>query len=183
MAEIQEELVVSQYLDLMDQQREHVFSLILDISHEALWYRPEPKEWCIGEILHHNILLLESIFPVLKISWKFFSWTGKLLRSRAYNTTITDPYRKNNFPHWVGFMWKPKYTPSQPVKLERLFSETRQMHQEVRSFYEDKDESMLGNVFVFDPLFGFINLIVTLRIGIYHDQLHYEDVVKIVNGE
>ena len=182
MAEIQEELVVSQYLDLMDQQREHVFSLILDISHEALWYRPEPKEWCIGEILHHNILLLESIFPVLKFSWKFFSWTGKLLRSRAYNTTITDPYRKNNFPHWVGFMWKPKYTPSQPVKLERLFSETRQMHQEVRSFYEDKDESMLGNVFVFDPLFGFINLIVTLRIGIYHDQLHYEDVGKIVNG-
>jgi hypothetical protein len=25
-------------------------------------------------------------------------------------------------------------------------------------------------------LFGWCNLIVTLRIGIYHDQLHYDDV-------
>jgi hypothetical protein len=41
---------------------------------------------------------------------------------------------------------------------------------------------MLGNVFLFDPLFGFINLIVTLQIGIFHDQLHYEDVIALANA-
>jgi hypothetical protein len=175
--------VIAQYLDLMDTQREQVFSLIAGISHEALWQRPAPKEWCIGEILHHNIMLLESIFPVVRVSWRFFNWTGRLLKSRPYRTTIKDPYRKKLFPHWVGFLWNPKYTPEKPVSFERLIEETRDVHQEIRSFYEDKEVAMLGNVFVFDPLFGFINLIVTLRIGIYHDQLHYEDVVKIVNGE
>ncbi len=175
--------VISQYLDLMDAQREQVFSLIADISHNALWKRPESTEWCIGEILHHNILLLESIFPIVRFSWRFFRWTGKLLKSRRYRTTIKDPYCKKNFPHWVGFLWKPNYTPEQSVSLERLITETRLVHQEIRSFYEEKEEAMLGNVFVFDPLFGFLNLIVTLRIGIYHDQLHYEDVVKIVSGE
>ena len=33
-----------------------------------------------------------------------------------------------------------------------------------------------------NPLFGWCNLIVTLRIGIYHDQLHYEDVLKQAAG-
>ena len=37
---------------------------------------------------------------------------------------------------------------------------------------------MLGNLYLYDPWFGWCNLIVTLRIGIYHDQLHYDDVMK-----
>ena len=37
---------------------------------------------------------------------------------------------------------------------------------------------MLGNLYLYDPWFGWCNLIVTLRIGIYHDQLHYEDIIK-----
>jgi len=51
------------------------------------------------------------------------------------------------------------------------------LHQEARTFYEGKDESPPGFVYLFDPLFGFVNLIVTLQIGMYHDQLHYDDVV------
>jgi hypothetical protein len=80
---------------------------------------------------------------------------------------------------WAGFLWSPKYTPEKPVLLERLVGELREEHAQVRAFYTGKDEALLGNVFVFDPLFGFLNLIVTLRIGIYHDQLHYEDVIAL----
>lgn len=58
-----------------------------------------------------------------------------------------------------------------------LLDETRRVHQEVRAFYEGKDESSLGHVYLFDPLFGFINLILTLQIGVYHDQLHYDDIL------
>ena len=52
-------------------------------------------------------------------------------------------------------------------------------HAAVRSFYAEKDPALLGNTFLYDPLFGWINLIVTLRIWIYHDQLHFEDVIKL----
>ena len=56
--------------------------------------------------------------------------------------------------------------------------ELRMLHANVRKFYEGKDEDVLGNLYLYDPLFGWCNLIVTLRIGIYHDQLHYDDVVR-----
>lgn len=183
MQETQNITVVDQYLDLMDAQREQVFNAIAGISHEALWQRPESGEWCIGEILHHNIRLYQSVFPFASIAWRFFRWTGKLLQSRTYRTTIEDPYRKDSFPHWAGFLWKPKYTLDHTVSLEKLLTETKAVHQTVRRFYEGKQEAMLGNVFLFDPLFGFINLILVLRIGVYHDQLHYDDVIKMMHGK
>ena len=65
-----------------------------------------------------------------------------------------------------------------PVSLEVLKAETRDLHAKIREFYEDKDEDVLGNLYLYDPVFGWCNLIVTLRIGIYHDQLHYDDVIK-----
>jgi hypothetical protein len=34
------------------------------------------------------------------------------------------------------------------------------------------------NMRLYNPIFGWCNLIVTLRIGIYHDQLHYDDAFK-----
>ena len=56
--------------------------------------------------------------------------------------------------------------------------EMRALHTNTRRFYEDKDESVLGNLYLYDPFFGWCNLILTLRIGIYHDQLHYDDVLR-----
>ena len=52
------------------------------------------------------------------------------------------------------------------------------MHAKVHQFYAGKDEDALGNLYLYDPIFGWCNLIVALRIGIYHDQLHYDDVIK-----
>ncbi len=172
--------IVQHYLAILDEQREQTFSVLREMPEERLWQRPEPKEWCIGEIINHNVALFQSVFPLVRLSWRFFRWTGHLLRTRAYKTEIEDPYRKDKFPHWAGFLWKPKYTPTNPVSLERLYDEACQVHRIVRDFYEGKDESMLGNVFVFDPLFGFLNLILVLRLGVYHDQLHYEDVIELV---
>ena len=80
---------------------------------------------------------------------------------------------------WVGFLWRPRFSPNRPTTLERLQSENRDLHKAVRDFYEGKDPGRLGNSFLYDPLFGWINLIVTLRIGIYHDQLHFDDVFKL----
>jgi hypothetical protein len=174
------EYVVSKYFALMDSQREAAFAVLNGINDIQLWQRPEPKEWSIGEILDHNYLLTASIYPVVQWIWKLNGWYGRLQRNRPYRTKIEDLYRSPQFPHWVGFLWRPRYSTRKPVSLVMLKSETETIHVKVRRFYENKPENVLGNLYLYDPVFGWCNLMVTLRIGIYHDQLHYDDVFKQV---
>lgn len=170
--------IVPQYLDLLDSQRETAFVALEGLTDSQLWQRPAPKEWSIGEILDHNYLLIASSYPMVKWIWKLNGWYGRLRRKRPYGTEIPDLYRDSKFPQWVGFLWTPRYNTRKPVSFEQLKSEVRTLHKNIRQFYEGKEEDVLGNLYLYDPLFGWCNLIVTLRIGIYHDQLHYDDVIK-----
>jgi hypothetical protein len=171
-------MIISHYLDLMDSQRESTFDALVGLTDSQLWERPAPKEWSIGEILDHNYLLTASMLPAVRWLWKFNGWYGRVRRKRPYATEIDDVYRDPKFPQWVGFLWTPRFNTRKPTSLETLITETRIIHTEVREFYKDKAEDVLGNLYLYDPLFGWCNLIVTLRIGIYHDQLHYDDVIK-----
>lgn len=170
--------ILSEYLDLMDFQRESVFAKLNGLTDIQLWQKPAPKEWSIGEILDHNYLLMASFMPAVKWMWKSFGWYGRRRRKRPYAINIEDLYRDPKFPQWVGFLWTPRFNPRKPVSLEKLKAEIRDLHVSIRQFYGDRDEDVLGNLYLFDPLFGWCNLIVTLRIGIYHDQLHFDDVLK-----
>jgi hypothetical protein len=172
--------VIPQYLNLMDSQREDVFRVLQGVTDVQLWQRPAPKEWSIGEILDHNSLLFASLYPVVEWVWRLNGWYARLRRTRPYQTEIEDLYRSPKFPHWVGFLWTPRHNKRKPVSLEILKSETEAMHHRIHQFYENKAEDLLGNLYLYDPVFGWCNLIVTLRIGIYHDQLHYDDVFKQV---
>jgi len=176
------EIVSSKYLDLLDSQREAAFAALEGITDSQLWHRPAPKEWSIGEILDHNYLLFASTYPIVAWVWKLNGWYGRLRRKRPYKTEIEDLYRSPKFPHWVGFMWTPRFNSRKPVPFDGLKSELRTLHRRVREFYEGRDEDVLGNLYLYDPLFGWCNLIVTLRIGIYHDQLHYDDVFKLASA-
>ena len=169
---------IQTYLNLMDSQRESVFAVLDGLTDAQLWERPAPKEWSIGEILDHNYLLFSSFYPMVKGIWQWLGWYGRSRRTRPYVTEIADLYRDPKFPQWVGFMWTPRFNLRKPVSLEQLKTELRDLHANVRKFYEGKDEDVLGNLYLYDPLFGWCNLIVTLRIGIYHDQLHFDDVIK-----
>jgi hypothetical protein len=170
--------VVPRYLALLESQRENTLTALGDLSDSQLWQRPAPKEWSIGEILDHNYLLFASIYPMVKWMWKWMGWYGHLRRSRLYQTEIEDLFHSPKFPHWVGFLWTPRHNTRKPVSLETLKTELRTLHTQIRGFYEGKAEDVLGNLFLYDPFFGWCNLIITLRIGIYHDQLHYDDILK-----
>src|SRR5574341_261280 len=146
--------VIPQYLDLMDCQRAAAFDAMAGISDFQLWQRPVPKEWSIGEILDHNYRLTASFYPVVQWLWKLGSWYGLLRRNRPYQTEIEDLYRSPKFPHWVGFLWTPRHSRRKPVSLEMLKSETDGMHHKVRRFYENKAEDLLGNLYLYDPGFG-----------------------------
>lgn len=173
------ENILSQILDLMDSQRVTAFEALEGLSDSRLWQRPAPKEWSIGEILDHNNRLYDTFYPLVTGMWKWFRWYGERKRMRPYSAEIADIYRSPGFPHWVGFLWPPKHTPHKnPVSLMVLKAETEMTHARVRSFYEGKEPDLLGNLYLYDPIFGWCNLIITLRIGIYHDQLHYDDALK-----
>jgi hypothetical protein len=170
---------VSVLLDLMDAQREAAFTALEELTAAQIWQPPAAGGWCIGEILDHNRLLTASILPLVKLTWQMQKRGARRLTSRSYQVDIADPYRKASFPMWVGFLWMPRHTPRKPVDIEILEAESRQLHAEIRAFYQDKDPAMLGNIFMHDPLVGRLNMIVTLKIGIYHDQLHYEDILRL----
>jgi hypothetical protein len=170
--------IVASYLDLLDSQREATFSALNGLTDAQLWERPAPKEWSIGEIFDHNYLVFGGFYPFVKGLWRWAGWYGRLRRKRPYKTEIADLYRDPKFPQWVGFLWTPRYNTRKPVSFEELKSELRKLHADIRYFYEGKEEDVLGNLYLYDPLFGWCNLIVTLRIGIYHDQLHYDDILK-----
>ena len=161
----------------MDSQRESAFAALEGLTDSQLWQRPAPKAWSIGEILDHNFLLFASMYSILQWLWKL-SWYGRLRRNRLYKTEIEDLFRSPKFPHWVGFLWTPRHHARKPVPLERLKMEMRALRTKTRRFYEDKDEAVLGNLYLYDLFCGWCNLIVTLRIGIYHDQLHYDEVLR-----
>jgi hypothetical protein len=38
---------------------------------------------------------------------------------------------------------------------------------------------VLGNIYAYDPAIGVMNLITGLKVGIYHDQLHYDDLIEM----
>ncbi len=96
--------VISQYLDLLDSQRESAFTALDGLTNSQLWQRPASKEWSIGEILDHNYLLFASTYPAVQWIWKLVGWYGRLRRKRAYKTEIDDLYRSPKFPQWVGFL-------------------------------------------------------------------------------
>lgn len=170
--------ILPAYLDLLDSQREAALAALEGLDDAQLWQRPAPKAWSIGEILDHNYLLIASSVPYVEFVWKYFRGYGERRRGRAYETEIADYYHDPVFPMWVGFLWTPRYNPRKTTPLSTLARELRNLHAGVRDFYIDKPEDVLGNLYVYDPYFGFLNLIKTLRLGIYHDQLHYADVIK-----
>jgi hypothetical protein len=171
--------VIPTYLDLMSRQTNETFALISKLSGEQIWRRPAPKEWSIGEILNHNQLMMKSNLAAIMFSWNLFHKRAKRLRTRPYASETENIYLRKRFPMWVGFLWRPIYSPKHPVPLATLKAETKEIHGQIRGFYTGEDEDILGNVYIIDPVFGRVNLIGMLRIEIYHDELHYKDVKKL----
>ena len=171
--------VVQDYLDLLDSQREAVFASVDGLTDEQIWQRPAPREWCVGEILSHTVRFFGSFLPGVEGMWALCGWVGRLRRHRPYGVEIENVYKRPGFPMWTGFLWTPRYNPRKPVLLAVLRAEAESTHRRVRLFYTGKDEDVLGNIYAYDPAVGVVNLITALKVGIDHDQLHYDDVLKM----
>jgi hypothetical protein len=83
---------------------------------------------------------------------------------------------------WTGFLWTPKYNSKRRIQKTVLQKESESVHRRTRKFYESKAPDVLGNIYGYDPVIGVVNLIQTLKVGVDHDQLHYDDVIKLASA-
>ena len=174
--DIETESIVATYLDMMDQQRESLFTELDGLSQEMLWQRPAEGEWSIGENLDHLRVINSSTLMLFKITWGLLLPWAKLRYDRPYETDIDNVYKRPGFPLNTGWIWSPKYKPGRPTTMEVLQDNLTEIHHEVRKFYTGKDEDYLGHVSLYDPVMGWLNLIRGLRVGLYHDELHIEQI-------
>jgi hypothetical protein len=170
--------IVAEYLELLDYQREVIFTEIKGVENDLLWLRPAEKEWSMGENIDHGRVLLRSFLRLLRFIWPVFSFYARLKRRRSYNVTIDDVYERPGFPLNVGWIWPSKFITDNPVSLENLYEFYFKEHLAIRKFYENKQEDILGNLNVYDPAIGWINLIQVLCVAAYHDEHHFRQVRK-----
>ncbi len=117
--------IVSTYLSLLDSQREAALD---GLTESQIWQRPAPKEWCIGEILDHNVRLFVSMLPGLHFAWAILGWYGRLRRRRPYSAEIENIYKRPSFPMSFSYFWTPKYNPKKPIPQAALKAEMESAH-------------------------------------------------------
>lgn len=172
--------VVSEHLALLDAQREAIFAELAAVDATRLWERPGPKEWSAGEHLAHAPAVLRSFRQILQAFWTVLAPIGYLRRGRPYETDIDDVYARPDFPLNVGWLWPPRYSPERPATLAVLRELTAAEHGRVRRFYTGKDEAVLGNMPLYDPAIGRLNMIQALRVGVHHDEHHCATIRRLL---
>ena len=171
--------IVLTYLETMDQQREQLFASLEGLSEDVLWQLPSEKEWSIGENLDHLRVINSSNLTLYKITWILLFSLAKLRYDKPYDVDIDNVDIRSGFPLSPGWMRFPKYTPERPTSLEVLKVNLTNSHRAVRKFYLGKDPDYLGHVSMYDPAIGWLNLIQALRVGLYHDELHIEQIQEV----
>jgi len=173
---------VARYLDLLDDQRDEIFSRLGALPDAVLWYRPGPKVWSIGEHLDHTRVINCFARRLTIVYFSVASIFARMFRHRPFEAEIDDVYKRPGIPMNVGWIWPPKYTPRRPVSVGFLHAALKAEHDAYRCFYSAQDEQLLGHSVLVDPVIGSLNLVQWLRVQAYHDAHHYERVrVRIVD--
>jgi hypothetical protein len=170
---------VREYLRLMVAQRKAVERSLAGLPEQVLWQRPAPKEWCIGEILDHTRVLNRSTLRLFRVAWAAERPVARMFRHRSYRTGMSNPYTEESWAMKFGWLWHPRATPRRAVTFQALMEGLQQTHDTVAHFYAARPPDVLGHVVLWDPVIGCGNLIQWLRVGIYHDELHYRDATAL----
>ena len=173
-------MVVRDYLQRLDDQREALFRDLNTAPEAQLWSRPQPKKWSAGEHLDHTRVFNRFFRRVCLVLWPILLPIAKLRRGRAYATEIDNVYERPSMPTSVGVLWSPYYRSDRPTSVANLHRALAQEHGRLGDFFGDKVERLLGNAYLWDPAIGWLNYIQALRVGIYHDQHHYAAVRRLL---
>jgi hypothetical protein len=173
-------IAIKNHLDLLETQRSSIFASLIDVPDERIWQPPAEREWCVGEILDQMQVIYRSFLPVVRLAYFLLLPPAWLRRNQPYATEIDDVYRRPSMPQNVGWLWPPRYTPRRPTSIEILRKNLTKQHMNAAHFFLSRPPDLLGNVKVFDPPIGWLNLIQTLQVAAYHDRLHIEQIESVL---
>jgi len=179
--ERKKEGAVAELLGLMNQKRDACYARLAGISDDLLWWRPAPREWSIGQNLDHLRVFNGSMRTIFGIAWTVEQPWARFRRNKPYAVEIENHYARPDFPMNTGWIWAPRHTPERPLPLSALKDRLRDIHQWIEVFYSRRDPHLLGHVTLYDPVMGSMNLIQALRLGIYHDELHYDVLDRLLS--
>ena len=165
---------IKSYLALMEAQATPVFSALPAIGDHLLWVRPSQDEWSPGEHLSHIAVVHRFFRRVSWLLWPIASLFARARTGRAFETTIDDIYARPGFPHAIGRLWPPEYSPRRPASAELLMTTILREHRLVRGLYEARHPTVLAQAPLYFPSLGWINYIQSLRIAVFHDAHHFE---------
>lgn len=171
--------IIREYLDQLDAQLETVVQMLDDTAPAKLWDTPTLETWSIGEQLYHLTAWLRCYRRRLELFYRAFYPVGWLLRNRPYPVEIDDVFSRPRYPNYVGFLCAPRHIPDRSLALGTLIERLSKGHDLVREFYVDKPERILGHVWLYDTAIGWVNLIQSLRIAVYHDQHHFDKIGEL----
>jgi len=177
MQEDKAKAALSNHLKLMRSQRVSLVAVLDEMQPALLWKKPSEDAWSIGENLDHLRVIYNSWMGFVRMSWFFFSPLAHLRRAGDFQTDIDNVYRRPGFPQKVGWIWPPRYTPVHPAPYALLKRNLEKVHQQAEEFYLSRDALLLGHVSLYDPAIGNINLIQALRVAVYHDEMHIEQIL------
>jgi len=167
---------VDSYLQLMDWQREAALRELAALEDELLWVRPSLKEWSPGEHLSHTVIVHGFFRTLHQLLWPFASFVAKRRLHQPFHATIDDVYARPGFPHAIGRLWPPTYSPRRPASFEQLAMEIRKEHSLLRLFYTTKDGEVLCRAPLYYPSMGWINYTQSLRVALFHDAHHFAEI-------
>jgi hypothetical protein len=160
----------------MDAQAASFFSTLPASIEEILWIRPLPGEWSPGENLSHVAVVHRFFRRFHRLIWPFASGVGRLRGRRPIECDIDDVYARPDFPHAIGRIWPPDHSPTRLVPLAGLAAALRREHQNVRAFCEAREPELLGRAMFYVPAIGWINFVQSLRVAVFHDAHHFEEI-------
>jgi DinB superfamily len=166
----------------MNAQSAFLFSTLSSISEEILWGRSPQDEWSPGENLSHVAVVHRFFRRLNRFLWPIASLIGRSRTDRQFETAIDDVYTRPAFPHFIGRLWPPEYSPRRPVSLNSLCRAISIEHQLVRDFYQKREPLNLGRALLYIPAIGWINYIQSLQIAVFHDAHHFDEIRKVVSA-
>ncbi len=163
---------IARYLDLMDEQREAIFTRLGALPDSVLWYRPDPKVWSIGEHLDHTRVINCFTRRLTTVYFPVASLFARLFRHRPYDAEIDDVFKRRGFPMNVAGIWPPKYTPRRPASVGFLHDSLGAEPAAFRRFYTMRMTSNSWSLCARRSGDRRAQLVQLLRVQAYHDAHH-----------
>ena len=161
---------LAELLSRLLEQRQFLYRKDLRITSEALWSRPEPGRWSIGETLQHLTKMARLFRRLSAAALVLQRPLARLREHRPYATRSQDIFARAALP--APFLVRPRRprgTPTLEEVLQALERETALL----QNGLECEKEAILGHTWLWDPVMGAQNLLQVVDLLVIHEEHHF----------